>query len=383
MKILFLVESVSVPYGGTGLAAQQLAQALSNAEQEVSICLMRSEQPVWPVPVGSRVSWLKLPSGALGRIKYFWQIADLHIDVVHLHGIWNPWWALSAFLLALRGVPFVVSPHGSLEPAALGFKKTKKRLALWIYQGLALRLAAGLVATSQKEADSLLALGFNVSRVHIVPNGLDLASDGNRSALGRLHYGPDLHSGTRTFVFMSRVHPIKGLPLLVKAWVKVKRPDWQIIVAGSDEGSHQAEVMALAQSLGVLADFHFVGPVHGDAKERLLASADVFVLPTHSENFGIVIAEALSHGLPVITTKGAPWPELPEKGCGWWCDAHEESIADALKEAMTLPSSVLRSMGAKGRAWVESSLTSEKIARKAINLVYIRAKSTNHKVLNS
>lgn len=379
MNILFLVESVSVPYGGTGLAAQQLAQALSKAGQEVSVCLMRSEQPMWPAPADSRVNWFKLPLGALARFQYFWRLADTSIDVVHLHGIWNPWWALSAFLLALRGVPFVISPHGSLEPAALAFKKSKKRLALWLYQGLALRLATGLVATSQKEAGSLLALGFAPDRVHIVPNGLDLSRDRDGVAFEQSPLGLERSSGIRSFVFMSRLHPIKGLPLLVKAWARVRRPDWRILIAGSDEGGHQAEVAALAKALNVLTDFQFLGAVHGQAKERLLASADVFVLPTHSENFGIVIAEALSHGLPVITTKGAPWQELPEKGCGWWCDTTEESLASALQEAMALPSPLLCAMGAKGRNWVESSLTSEKIAEKAINSVYISAYFDNHK----
>src|SRR5262249_47607688 len=112
----------------------------------------------------------------------------------------------------------------------------------------------------------------------------------------------------------------------------------------------------------------FIGPISGDAKRSAFFDADLFILPTHSESFGMVIAEALAHGLPVLTTTGAPWPILPQHGCGWWTDATVEGIAEGLKQATTQNSKSLQAMGAKGRQLIQAKFGWEKVADRFLAL---------------
>ena len=173
---------------------------------------------------------------------------------------------------------------------------------------------------------------------------------------------PD-RSARRRVLFLSRIHPKKGVPILLRAWQRVERrhPDWELVVAGPDEAGHLAEVRALATGLR-LDRVAFPGPAYGNAKHALYRSADLFVLPTHSENFGMVIAEALAHGVPVITTTGAPWAGLEERGCGWWIELSERNLAETLHGAMALPEALRVEMGRRGRLWMEQSYGWERIA---------------------
>ncbi|NNE37983.1 MAG: glycosyltransferase [Gammaproteobacteria bacterium] len=170
------------------------------------------------------------------------------------------------------------------------------------------------------------------------------------------------NNGIKTALFLSRIHPKKGLLLLVEAWNRVKPADWQLLIAGIDELGHQKEVEALVAEKGLDDVITFTGPVFGDDKERLYASCDLFILPTYSENFGIVVTEALSWGIPVITTQGTPWSELEENKCGWWVQPDVKAITNALTEATSMSPSELGIMGSKGRTLVKDKYTWPAIA---------------------
>jgi glycosyltransferase involved in cell wall biosynthesis len=111
-------------------------------------------------------------------------------------------------------------------------------------------------------------------------------------------------------LFLSRLHPLKGLGMLIDAWAEIPHAGWQLLVVGTDEAGHEAEIKARVERRGLAGAVTFGGPRYGDEKVAVMQAADLFVLPTHSENFGIVVAEALACGVPVITTKGAPWGEI-------------------------------------------------------------------------
>jgi glycosyltransferase involved in cell wall biosynthesis len=171
----------------------------------------------------------------------------------------------------------------------------------------------------------------------------------------------------RTALFLSRFHPKKGLPLLAEAWQRVKPRGWRLLAVGPDEDGHRGEIERLAEKLGLGSSWEFRGMVTGDEKWRLLAGADVFILPTHSENFGNVVAESLLAATPVITTMGAPWSELVERRCGWWTKPSVEGIAAALKEATELPRAALCVMGERGRAWASREFAWPGIAQRMAN----------------
>jgi glycosyltransferase involved in cell wall biosynthesis len=154
---------------------------------------------------------------------------------------------------------------------------------------------------------------------------------------------------------MSRIHPVKNLAGLLQAWAML-RPEvvkgWRLRIAGPDEGGHGKEIEALIQTLGLQDSVELIGPVGEDRKAAVYQSADLFVLPSFSENFGVVVAEALTHSLPVITTRGTPWSGLVTNGCGWWIDIGTEPLTQALQEAMSLSCDKRRAMGVRGREYV-------------------------------
>jgi glycosyltransferase involved in cell wall biosynthesis len=162
-----------------------------------------------------------------------------------------------------------------------------------------------------------------------------------------------LHKGLKTAIFLSRLHPGKGLLTLAEAWAKIKPKGWQMKVIGPDSYGHKKEVIDALSRLGIKDDWVFVDELDDRQKWNAYRSADLLVHPSVSENFGITIVEGLAAELPVIATKGTPWAELEERKCGWWIDIGVEPLANALKDAVLLSPDELQSMGKRGRKLVE------------------------------
>jgi len=262
-------------------------------------------------------------------------------DVVHSFGIWLPFNHAVSRAARLTNRPLVISPLGMLEPWALEHQRRKKRLAWRAFQRKDLTRAAVLHTTSDSEAENVRGLGLGVP-VAMIPHGVGIPGGPVR----QLRTG----SGPRKALFLSRIHPKKGLLDLVSAWASLRPAGWHMVVAGPDEGGHQREVERAAQDHGLWDVFDFRGPVYGEAKEALWNEADLFILPTHSENFGHVVGEALARGLPVITTHGAPWHLLEEESCGWWVPTGSHAIAAALAKALALDDVKRYEMGQRGRS---------------------------------
>jgi glycosyltransferase involved in cell wall biosynthesis len=289
------------------------------------------------------------------------------LDVIHNHGLWlMP--NISAGGAAITGpTPLVVSPRGMLAPAALAFSRWKKRAFWALLQGPMIRGAACLHATSEQEYEEIRGFGLG-NPIAIIPNGIDLPnSAAPQSAQPAVE---------RVALSLGRIHPKKGLAHLVHAWSKVEArfPGWRLRIAGPPELGHDNELRALAASLG-LARIPVEGPIYGEAKTAAYRGADVFVLPSLNENFGMTVAEALAAGTPVISTKGAPWSGLEREGCGWWIDHGAEALAAALAHAMALPREVLKAMGDKGRAWMARDFSWDRVARDMLDVYLWLARS--------
>lgn len=166
---------------------------------------------------------------------------------------------------------------------------------------------------------------------------------------------------------MGRIYPVKGLPMLIEAWARVRPHGWILQIAGPDEAGHRAEVEQVVRAAGLNEIISFLGPLEGQAKQSALFAADLFVLPTHSESFGMAIGEALAHGLPVLTTTCAPWSMLPEHGCGWWVEPSVDGITEGLRHATSLDSTTLQAMGAKGRELVAAQFGWERVAKQFVS----------------
>jgi len=276
-------------------------------------------------------------------------------DILHDNGIWLRHNHGLATAAARRGIPRIVSTRGMLEPWAFHHKGFKKTLAWRLYQRRDLKKANCHHATADSEARNVERFGLGVPIVAI-PNGVDVPAARRRA-----------QNRPRTVLFLGRVYPIKGLPMLIEAWACVRPQGWQLRIAGPDEAGHQSDLEKVIISKGLSEAVSFVGRLDGEEKESAFFSADLFVLPSYSESFGMVVAEALAHGLPVLTTTGAPWSVLRESGCGWWVDPTVAGIAEGLREATVQDSGTLAAMGERGRRVVSTSFGWQRVGEMMIS----------------
>lgn len=300
--------------------------------------------------------------------------AACHPDLMHIHALWVPGnHAASRHAKRVR-CPVLLSPRGMLDPWALRQKQFKKRVAMWLYQRQDLCQAGWFHATSALEAASIRAQGLRQPIV-VIPNGVDLPA--------AMPQRQDRAANKRTALFLSRLHPGKGLLDLVKAWDQVRPAGWLMRIVGPDVCGHRAVVEAEIARRGLKEAFEFAGEKSDEEKWQEYVNADLFIHPSHSENFGISVAEALAAGLPVITTKGTPWAELLGLShdttcgdsvvsmvrakeacgrCGWWVDIGVASLAEALREAVLLSVAERRALGENGRKLVAVKYTWPAIA---------------------
>lgn len=266
--------------------------------------------------------------------------AEANVQIVHDNGLWLPQ-NRSCYLAARDlGLPYILSTRGMLEPWSLSHKRWKKRVARILYQNEILQNTAVFHATSNEEATAIRELGYK-QPIAIQPNGIEFPS-------ARILKSKKLKMPRRV-LFISRIHKKKGLENLIKAWAEVRPKQWEVVIAGPEEGTHANDLRAMLSKLGLVDCFKFVGEVGGDQKTDLFNSAELFVLPSFSENFGVVVAESLAHGVPVITTEQTPWHALSEHRSGWWIENTVRSLAATLREATDMTPQQLENMGRRGR----------------------------------
>jgi glycosyltransferase involved in cell wall biosynthesis len=362
--MLFTVAGLHPESGGPSRSLPALCTALANERVEVELASLdfgtAFGSPLLPYSNEVSVTLVPCKRSLMRRFKWTPRFASVLrercrtgvIDIVHDTGLWLPTNHAAATTARQTGIPFIVSPRGMLATWSLRSKGWKKRLAWHLYQRRDLMGVRVLHATSTAEANDFRSLGFR-QPVAVIPNGVELPNRPN----DRPNSGKQ-----RVVLFLGRIHPVKGLVNLVRAWAQLRPSNWRVIVAGGNENGYQAEVEAAVRELGLATHFSFVGPMDGSVKWDLYRSADLFVLPSHSENFGLVVAEAMACGLPVITTKGTPWEVLEHARCGWWIDIGAEPLAHALREAVALSDAERREMGRRGRRLVETEYTWSAVA---------------------
>jgi glycosyltransferase involved in cell wall biosynthesis len=368
IKVLAIIASMAQKHGGTTFSVASLCEASAAAGVRQSLITIQAPEGVTEhLPSPELVETIRISGLHFSALRLFWSPSfksavrsycrEHRVQVIHSHGIWTIPNLVAASVARELGLPLVVSTHGMLEPWAWRYHAWKKRPVWWLWECRNLCRAAVLQTTAQKEVVALRAIGLR-NPAAIIPIGVD-APPAHQSGK---------RSGVRTALFFSRIHPTKGLINLVKAWSQVRPAGWQMVVCGPDESGHSLEVKRAVAKAGLSEVFDFRPPVYGPEKETLYASADLFVLPTFTENFGIVIAEALASGVPVITTKGAPWAELPARQCGWWVDIGVEPLAAALREATSLSDPQRQAMGQRGRRFVEENYSWPKIGREMFSV---------------
>ena len=363
MRILHTVASLEARFGGPSRSVPALCEALAQRGHDVHLVSQRLDSacsnPLVPDPNLARTTLLPATWVNTGRypltLEYTRHLAALArsrgAELIHDHGLWLQSNAGSSRAALRLGIPYFSSPRGTLTKWALQQQRLRKQVAWMLYQHQALRRSRVLFATSADEAKDFRSAGLR-QPIAIVPNGITVGPV-RRDARGA--------ERVRTVLFLSRLHPKKGVTDLIEAWSQLRPSGWRLVIAGPDEAGYRAVVERCIEQRGVAGSATLRGEVDEASKSAVYASADLFVLPTYSENFGLVVAEAMAHGLPVITTHGAPWGELCTHNAGWWIEPTIPALVAALRTATSMGDEQRRAMGERGRALIAMRYSWEKV----------------------
>jgi glycosyltransferase involved in cell wall biosynthesis len=333
MRILFASASFAMHYGGPAYSVSRLACTIANFGAQVGLWAPDGTAEYLALPQASRN--VRLLTGSLTEaLRSFGPV-----DLLHDSGIWLPHNHAIARFATEEAIPLVVSTRGMLEPWAIRHKQGKKWIAWHLYQKRNLRRAQLLHATSEREGENLEGLQLGVP-IRVLPNGIDVPEAVSARTKPQTKYKA---------LFVGRIAPVKGLGMLIDAWASVRPEDWTLLIAGPDEVGYLGQLRQAVQRHRLTEGIVFPGPVKGEAKARLFQEADFFVLPSLSESFGMAVAEALSYGLPVLTTSSTPWGIIAKLGCGWVVEPKVLALAEALREATSADIQTLRDMGAIGK----------------------------------
>lgn len=373
MRILHVVRGLTNSSGTTHIVVPLAEeQARQGARVAVYYVAKGREEPVLPDPalVDSRCFAQSLPGSNPGFSLGFARALRTDIrsfDIAHVHAVWNfpTYWTMRSAYEA--GIPYVVAPQGSFEPWALAQSAIKKRVLGTLTEVPFFNRAAALQALTETEAAQFRRFGLAAPAI-VVPNGVD-ASKFDRTA-ARLAGQLGLAPGTATLLFMSRVHPKKGLDILLRAFAQISPalPRVTLVIAGDDSGTgYGGELKRLAGTLGIGDRCRFTGEVRGEGKLDMLAGADAFVLPSRSEGLPVAAIEAMAAGLPVILTPGCNLPEVAGAGAGLIVEPAPERLARAIGDLFADPEAA-RAMGGNGRRLVAGKFTWPRIAADTLEI---------------
>lgn len=359
-------------YGGPIYSVHGLCRALARLGHDVHVFTTdvdgagRSDVPlatpvtrdgvhVWYFPTAAGRRLYRSPAMAEHFARH---LGDF--DIVHLHSVFL--WPTTAAARAARArsLPYVLAPRGMLV-ADLIARKSRLLKTAWInlFERANIAGAASVHVTAQIEADEMQRLGLVAGRVDVVPNGIELPA---HTASGQLSPPSRGRTQRRRVVSLGRINWKKGLDRLIPAMAHIN--DAELIIAGNDEDGYRALLDAIASAAGVVDRVRFVGAVHGEEKWNLLRSADVFVMPSYSENFGIAALEAMACARPVVVT-----PEvglagaIAEAGAGVVVDGAPDRLGPAIALLLSDPERCTR-MGLAGLHAAATTFSWDAIARR-------------------
>lgn len=361
MRIIHYIPSIDRTAGGTSTYMQVLAKELGKIA-DVHIITHSSDNPL-PIE-NCRIHDVSSYNPLNGKFKkeVIALFDEVRPDVVHVNCCWMPACAVIQNIAQKRGYKVVLTPHGMLEPWIIKRHYwTRKFPALMLYQKTAIRKADCIQATADSERGNLLKLGYNTN-VKVVKLGIDADGIEMKKSWKK----------TKQILFLSRVHVKKGINFLIEA-AEILREELQgyrIIVAGEGDAEYVASLKQQIQDKGLQGIVQLIGGVYGDKKWDLFQTSDFFVLPTHSENFGLAIAESLASGTPVITTVGTPWKDLNESHAGAWIEIGTKPLVDSLKKFLALTDEELERIGRNGRKLIEMKYSAKVMAEEMMKVYH-------------
>lgn len=373
MKVLFVTPYLAPSYGGTSKVVSELAKRLGDLHLEVDIVSTNANN-------GNTLNvdlqtWLHHNSH---HTQYFptWHRSDLilspsliqwlirHIqeyDIIHTHTLFAPLISFTHNLCRFHKIPYIITPHGMLDPWALAYKAWKKQLYYTRFERPALKNASIIQVLTTAEAEQVNKLGFD--QTAIIPNGID-PKDFATLPNSEMFYQQYPHlRGKKLILFLGRIDPKKGLNLLAPAFAKIHTtfPNTHLIIAGPDSIGFTPTVQSYFAKAKCLDAVTFTGMLTGPIKYAVLAVADLYVAPSYSEGFSISVLEGMASGLPCIITTGCNFPESASVQAAHIVNADAVAIADALIHCLQHPEEA-KAMGARARQFIFEHYTWNQIA---------------------
>ena len=359
MKILHTIHCLNKSWGGPSVCTYQLVKALNQTGTGTDLLSLSSNAEDDCIGTDPFIKYVeydaRTPLGVSRNFKQFLVENISRYDIVHVNTIWL-WTTHDAVHVAKKhGMPVVLSLHGMLYPQALQVSRWKKQLALPLFQRNDRRCADVLHATSMAELKSIRDFGLS-QPVVVLPNGIEIdAMPPVRQQVNKV----------RHFGFIGRINRIKNIDTLLGAWAALgdKTSMCKLSIIGSDDEVYENELRQFVNDKH-LGNVVFAGFLSGERLTRAIRELDYLVLPSKSENFGMVVIEALANGIPVIASTGTPWEELNLHRCGWWVDCTTGTLAKTLAKAIDLQEADRIEMGRNGQLLVERNYTIREIALK-------------------
>ena len=377
IKSAHLCESVSRKAGGLFDAVMRLAQSEQQLGTTVKAFGLRDENTDVDLPAWSPVQAVAFPPGwpkGIGRAPGFLaELKNFAPDICHTHGLWLYPSIAAKNYGRKTGRPYIISPHGMLDPWALKNSRWKKQIAWHLFEAAHLRGARCFRALCQSEADSIRRLGLK-NEIAVIPNGIDLpAGDSTVPPPWKSFIAPE----KKVLLFLSRIHPKKGLVNLLKAWAELRTSEWVLAIAGWEQGTHEAELKQFCVERKILftdirepsSILHspfsviFLGPQFNAAKSACYHHCDAFVLPSFSEGLPMVVLEAWANAKPVVMTPECNLPEGFQAEAALKIETNENSIAVVLQNLFAMSDAERAAMGSRARTLVESRFTWTQVGR--------------------
>lgn len=377
MKVLTFITSISLKGGGPSRSVPMLVKGLAEAGVDITLMTFRSEDMNTHALEGTPAKLIVWEDRTTAReIEDF--ILSEKFDLIQLQSMWAKSYHVVALIARNHNIPYIITPRGMLEPWSLSQKKWKKKLALMFYQMKDLQKAACIFTTAEMEAKHVRELGVRTP-MSVIPNGIETDGYACRTSLEGVK---------KQILFLSRVHVKKGIEILIDAFGKLRAEggefnEWSVVIVGNGEEDYIENLKHKVNELGLENYIKILPPVFGVDKTKLYQESSLFCLPSYSENFGMVIAEAMSCGVPAITTNGTPWQLLngdcctmgasldmlgDDKRTGWCIDLSVENLERTLREAMEMPPASLFEMGQRGSKMIHENFNYRSVARKTKEL---------------
>ena len=356
MKILHILGSVGHHYGGPAYSVPLLVGGLRDAginAEIVSVVANQRNEIVDSLKIPSRI----FPTIIGGKIQlsiglFYYLVSQKERNVIfHLHTLWNMIGLVTLLAWILnRKSHLVISTRGYFLPAAIAKGWLRKKVAWYLFVKYLLNRADAIHVTSVQERDEILSYIEN-KHLFMIENIIPIQAVDNERETSFLKFDTKTTNPCRYFGTMCRIVPHKGIHKIIRSFAEIPKvhPDWCLLIAGPKEDvAYFNELQEMIKKYNLTDNVKFVGQVLGEDKEVFLNTIELFILLSDSENYGMSIAEALLHNIPVIATTNAPWSDILIHSAGWYIDDNPESILSSLDESLSSSSTVLKSIGENG-----------------------------------